>query len=112
MPEMSELARRYEDQGLVLIAVHTVNAGDKMAKYVRDQELEFPVALDDDGKTVEAFKVDSYPDYYLIDRRGVLRVADLKNADVERAVQVLLAEEAPKLDKTARKSGDTATKGD
>ena len=45
------------------------------------------------NKTTTAFEVDSYPDYYLIDRAGNLRVADLANADLERAVQVLLAEQ-------------------
>ena len=36
--------------------------------------------------------MDSYPDYYVIDRAGKLRVADLANADLEKAIKTLLAE--------------------
>jgi hypothetical protein len=68
MPHTNELYHRYEDQGLVLIGIHV---------------------------TSKSFAVDSYPDDYLIDRAGNLRVADLANADLERAIQVLLAEKAP-----------------
>ena len=45
-------------------------------------------------KTVKAFRVDSYPDYYVIDRSGKLRVADLKNSEVDRVVELLLKEKA------------------
>jgi AhpC/TSA family len=95
MPHLIELQRRLADQGLVCIGVHTKSAGEKMAAYVKEAGVSFPVALDSEGKTVEAFRADSFPDYYLIDRSGKLRVADLANADLERAVKVLLAEKAP-----------------
>ena len=39
-----------------------------------------------------AFAVDSFPDYYLIDRKGKLRVADLANSDLDRAIEILLKE--------------------
>lgn len=104
MPHTKELARRYEDQGLVLIAIHTESSAEKMAPYVRAEDIDFPVALDAEGKTVEAFRVDSFPDYYLIDRAGVLRVADLQNDDVERAVKVLLAEKPPQPEKKAEEA--------
>ena len=56
-------------------------------------------AADVEGKTVKAFNVDSFPDYYLIDRSGKLRIADCKNGNAEDAIKALLAEEAP--EKTA-----------
>ena len=101
MPEMIDLAKRYESQGLVLIGIHTKDRGDRMAAYAEEAGIDFPIAVDSEGKTVKAFAVDSYPDYYLIDRQGTLRVADLKNADLERAVKILLAEKPP-----AQKKGD------
>ena len=70
-----------------------------MADFARAKGIDYPIAMDRDGKTVAAFGVDSYPDYYLIDRAGKLRVADLANPELESAVKVLLAEKAPaKLD--------------
>ena len=99
MPKLRELAERYEDQGLVLIGVHTTRGGENMADYVADSGIDYPVAIDVDSQTTSAFAVDSYPDYYLIDRAGNLRVADLANGDLERALGVLLAEQgiAPQL---------------
>lgn len=99
MPKLRELAERYEDQGLVLIGVHTTRGGENMADYVADSGIDYPVAIDIDSQTTSAFAVDSYPDYYLIDRAGNLRVADLANGDLERVLEVLLAEQqiAPQL---------------
>ena len=65
-----------------------------MAAFAEERGIGYPIAIDVDKQTTSAFAVDSYPDYYLIDRSGNLRVADLANSDLERAVQVLLAEKA------------------
>lgn len=94
MPKLRKLYEEHKADGLVILGVHTTRVGEKMAEYVTKEKLPWPVAIDIDGKTVRAFLVDSYPDYYLIDRSGKLRVADLANADLERAVKVLLKEKA------------------
>ena len=95
MPHLVELARKHEDRGLVVLGVHTTNAGEKMPAFVAEQKITYPVAVDVGNATTRAYAVDSYPDYYLIDRNGVLRVADLANAGVDAAVETLLAEPAP-----------------
>jgi peroxiredoxin len=92
VPKLKKLYSKYKDKGLVVIGVHTKSAGDKMPDFVKAQGINYPVALDADGKTIAAFKVDSFPDYYLIDKKGNLRVADLQNGDLDRALKVLLAE--------------------
>jgi hypothetical protein len=50
------------------------------------------VAIDVEKGTVTAFQVDSFPDYYVIDRAGNLRVADLANSELDRVVEALLKE--------------------
>ncbi len=95
VPKLKELYHKHRDDGLVIIGIHTARQADKMAEFVAEQNIDWPVAADVDGKTVRAFLVDSYPDYYLIDRSGKLRVADLVNGDLERAVKLLLAEPPP-----------------
>ena len=86
------MQERYKDQGLVLIGVHTQRGSEKMAKLAKDVGINYPIAVDRNGKTVAAYAVDSYPDYYVIDRSGKLRFADLGNADLDRAIEMLLAE--------------------
>ncbi len=83
---------RYKDQGLVLIGVHTTKGSDKMAEFAKDVGIDYPIAIDINKQTITSFAVDSYPDYYVIDRKGNLRFADLGNADLERAIKMLLEE--------------------
>ena len=92
MPHLKELYEKHKDKGLVVIGIHTKSQGEKMADYVVEAGLTWPIALDTEGDTVKAFAVDSFPDYYLIDRKGNLRVADLANSDLDRAVESLLDE--------------------
>ena len=94
MPKLKDLHAKHKDAGLVIIGIHTANQGDKMAEFVKEQSIPWPVAVDTTGQTVKAFRVDSFPDYYVIDRSGKLRVADLANADLERAITALLKEPA------------------
>jgi hypothetical protein len=63
-----------------------------MVKAVKSLEMPWYVALDAEHSTMKAFHADSYPDYYLIDRKGVLRFADLANSELERAVEFLINE--------------------
>ncbi len=95
MPHLKELHAAKKDQGLVLIGIHSTNGGDKMKAFVEKKEIAYPVAVDKDGATVKAFGGNSYPDYFVIDRAGNLRFADLANSELDRAVDLLLAEDGP-----------------
>jgi thiol-disulfide isomerase/thioredoxin len=94
IPHTNELADKHRDKGLVIIGVCHPRDVEKMSDTVKDKGIRYPVAADPEGKTIAAFKVTSYPDYYLIDRAGNLRIADCKNASVDEAVEALLAESA------------------
>lgn len=82
-----------------------------MADFAKQRGIDYPIAIDVDKQTTRAFAVDSFPDYYLIDRMGNLRVADLANSDLERVVKVLLAE-SPTVPAALAKVSATATKKD
>ncbi|MBW3599233.1 MAG: TlpA family protein disulfide reductase [Planctomycetes bacterium] len=92
MPHLKELYAKHKDKGLEVIGVHTTMRGEDAAAYVEEEALPWPVAVDVEKKTVEAFRVDSFPDYYVIDRKGDLRVADLANKELDRVVEALLNE--------------------
>ena len=92
MPHLKELYAKHKNAGLVVIGVHTTDEGDTMAKYVQEESLPWPVAVDVEKATVAAFHVDSFPDYYVIDKAGNLRVADLANKEVDRVIEALLKE--------------------
>ncbi len=79
---------------MIIIAVCAPKGGEKMAETVKARGIEYAVALDtgDKGSTFAAYKADSYPDYFIIDRKGNLHWGDVANRDVETAIKLLLAE--------------------
>lgn len=93
VPHTNELQKKYADQGVVFIAICAPRGGEKMERTVKERGIQFATALDTrEGDTFAAFKANSYPDYYVIDRKGNLRWGDLKNSDVEKAIKLLIAE--------------------
>ena len=92
IPHTNELMDKYGPQGLTIIGVCHPKGAETMTAMVKEKGIRYPVAADATGALNKAWKVDGYPDYYLIDRAGNLRVADCKNGKVEEAIQALLAE--------------------
>jgi thiol-disulfide isomerase/thioredoxin len=92
IPHANEISKKYADQGVVFIGVCAQRGAEKMKETANKHKIEYPIAADSAGKTVAAYKANSYPDYYIIDRKGVLRWADFANTDVEKAIGILLAE--------------------
>ncbi len=63
-----------------------------MASTAKEHGIKYPIAVDIDAQTDDAYRVNGYPDYYFIDRSGKLRIADCRNGSVDDAVAALLAE--------------------
>ena len=92
IPHTNELNDKYKDKGLVVIGVCHPRGGEKMADSASQNGIRYPICLDDDEKIGKAYKVDGYPDYYLIDRSGKLRIVDCRNQSVDEAVELLINE--------------------
>ncbi len=90
IPHTNELMEKYAKQGVVFIGVCAKRGAEKMGNTVKQRGIKYPVA--EDTGTIAAYKANSYPDYYIIDRNGVLRWADIANRDVEKAIKILLEE--------------------
>ena len=101
---MKELYEKFNKQGLEIMGIHTQGAKAKARDFVADNEIPFRIAIDkadpeQKGKSVtikSLYRVDSYPDYYLVDRNGILRFADLANKEIDRAIELLLKEKPGK----------------
>lgn len=86
------MADRYADQGLKVIAVHDPRGYEDAAETLEQRNITVPVALDADGKFRETLKVDQDPDFYIIDRAGRLRFADVATHSVSAAVEEVVSE--------------------
>ena len=90
IPHTNEMMKKYADKGVVFIGVCAQRGAEKMEATAEEKGIKYPIAVD--KGTNETYKANSYPDYYIIDRKGNLRWADIVNRDVEKAIEHLLAE--------------------
>lgn len=90
-----ELHRKHAERGLAVIAVSRLAARTGSAELAGRLEIPYALCTDQAFQTTKAYRVDDYPDYFLIDRAGKLRVADAREECVEKLVESLLAEPAP-----------------
>lgn len=93
IPKTNDWMDKYGPQGLVIVGVCNQRGHEKMADTAKEKGIRYPIAADATGEIAKQWKVDGYPDYYLIDRAGNLRIADCKNGKVEDAIRALVAEQ-------------------
>ncbi len=99
-PHVQEWHRTYSPRGLVVVGVHTPETAyerdvENVARYVRDHNISYPVAIDGDFTTWERFGNTAWPAWYLIDKRGIVRYAHVGEgayAETEQQIEMLLAE--------------------
>lgn len=95
----------YEDDGLVIVGVHTPEFSfervpDNVRRAVRDHGIEYPVAIDNEFGTWEAWSNRYWPAKYFVDRRGRIRYAHFGEGayeESERVIQQLLDEPGAEL---------------
>lgn len=92
IPHNKELLAKFKDKGLVIIGITHPRGSEKVDETIKEHAIDYPVAIDSKSETIKAYRVNGYPDYYIIDKQGKLRVADCSNAKVEEAVEALLEE--------------------
>lgn len=105
LPYIRAWAKKYKDQGLVVIGVHAPEfAFEKKIGNVRtaikDLKIAYPVAIDNDYKIWRAFKNSYWPALYLIDADGQIRYHQFGEGGYrqsEQAIQDLLREAGSKL---------------
>ncbi|MCH7856278.1 MAG: thioredoxin family protein [Gemmatimonadetes bacterium] len=100
IPHIKALYEKYKDNGLVVLGVHTPefefekDVGN-VRESVKEYGVEYPVALDNDYATWNAFENRFWPALYLIDAKGNIRYTHFgegKYAETEAAIQQLLLE--------------------
>ena len=100
LPHLTAWDDAYRDDGLVIVGVHTPEFAferepDNVRRAVREHGIDYPVALDPDFGTWEAWQNRYWPAKYFVDRRGHIRYAHFGEGDYEeseRVIRQLLAE--------------------
>ena len=93
LPKNVMLIEKYGKKGLVIIGVHDSQQGaERMPEVARQKKLNYPLAVDARGASARAWKVQFWPTYAVIDRRGLVRAIGLRPSKVEDVVKKLLTE--------------------
>ena len=91
MTSAQKLSEKYSKDGLIVIGVHNPEGWADSAKPAAGPG-SLLLAHDASGDFRKGLKVDQDPDFYLIDRAGQLRYADIKNESLDAAITEVLAE--------------------
>ena len=72
MPSLEALWRRYQERGLVVLAVSVDRGSPRglLEPYVRNLKLTFPILLDPDSKTSDGWRVTALPATFLVSPGG------------------------------------------
>ena len=100
LPYVKAWAAKYKDAGLIVIGVHTPEFSfekkpENVQNALRDLNVAYPVAIDSNYKTWNAFNNEYWPAQYFIDGKGRIRFHHFGEGDygtLERVIQQLLKE--------------------
>ena len=73
LPSMAGFAARYEDTGLVILAVDVREDEAAVTAFFKDLGVELPVGLDSDGKASAEWAAIALPVHFWIDEEGIVR---------------------------------------
>ncbi|MBS3059951.1 MAG: thioredoxin family protein [DPANN group archaeon] len=100
LPHLTEWDRKYRDQGLVIIGVHTPEFAfekirENVENAIHEHNIEYAVVQDNDYATWRAFQNRFWPHKFLIDKDGFIRydhIGEGAYEETERQIQLLLSE--------------------
>ena len=98
IPKLKQLARDFEDDAFEIIMVHTPMKAHEVESFIKKQKLTLPIAIDKGeaktiaGETNLAYRVTTYPSYFLIDKRGKLRLVYADRLPDRDVIEGLLKE--------------------
>lgn len=100
LPAVKSWDARYRDKGLTIIGVHTPELDverniDVVRREIAKLDIRYPVVTDNDNATWNAYKVEAWPTWFVIDKQGRVRwmhVGEGAYQETEELIKKLLAE--------------------
>src|SRR5512132_2178076 len=94
LPYVRAWSRAYEDDGLVMIGVHTPEFSfehdlDNVQRALKEMDVTYPVAIDNDYAVWNAFSNNYWRALYFIDAEGRIRHHAFGEGDYERSERVI-----------------------
>jgi thiol-disulfide isomerase/thioredoxin len=77
MPIIDAVAEKYKDKGVKLFAVNLQEGPDEIKEFLKNAELEVPVALDTEGAVAKAYLADAIPQTVIVGKNGTVQVVTI-----------------------------------
>lgn len=87
-----KLSDQYASQGLIVVCAHGAQDWENAAKPAPGKDATLLIAHDAKGELRKQLESDADPDFYVIDRAGQMRFADIATESVEGAVEIVVKE--------------------
>ena len=91
MPDIEALYNRYKDQGFVILAISEDEETNKVAPFIAERKINYPILLDPGQKVNNLFQVEGIPKSFVYDREGRL-VAQSIDMRTQRQFLEMLAQ--------------------
>ena len=101
LPAVKNWDARYRNQGVTVIGVHTPELDterdiNNLRREIAELGISFPVMTDNDYSTWNAYRVQAWPTWFVLDKQGRIRwqhVGEGAYDETEKVIKQLLAEE-------------------
>jgi thiol-disulfide isomerase/thioredoxin len=118
VPILKELQNKYSGKAFQLISISSDDDEDVWKTFVQSQHMDWTEYLDSSSTLQDAFKIDSFPTYIVMDKDGVIRfrqsgLSPMTRSDLEEAISKALKRTSdPALAKAAAAGGETVSDED
>ena len=95
IPTLEAYYKAHAINGFMIVGIEAGESQADVSKFVQEHEMTYPVWFDLKTAALDAFKNQNLPSSYVIDRKGVIRLAwvgEISQAMLEKYVTPLLAE--------------------
>jgi hypothetical protein len=94
LPHEKTLVKRLEKEPFALLGINSDGPADKVRKLLAENEITWRQAIDGStsGPLATRWNVQGWPTIYVVDAKGVIRYRDVREEEMDHAVDTLLAE--------------------
>ncbi|MBI3817520.1 MAG: TlpA family protein disulfide reductase [Planctomycetes bacterium] len=94
LPHEKELVKLLADKKFALIGINSDGDADTVNKILEREKITWRQVIDGttSGPIATEWNVHGWPTIYIIDSKGVIRFRDLRDEEMQKAVEKLLAE--------------------
>ena len=94
LPHERSLVKRLQSQPFALLGINSDGDAKKVKEILKKHEITWRQAIDvsTEGPLATKWNVRGWPTIYVLDAKGVIRYRDVREEEMDKAVDTLLAE--------------------